>query len=164
MPTSPHGQWGATMVQRSQLRPQRLHGHATPARPFSCHQLLFASTCTCLLLLPPCCRFVVDKARGLILTNRHVVTPGACRPQLRQEEATPGSCSGEPHAPGPNVNRAWRCMRQSPGASACLSRPQACPPAAPAGPVVAEAIFLNREEVPVQPLYYDPGGGGARAA
>ncbi|KAL4420764.1 hypothetical protein ABPG75_010420 [Micractinium tetrahymenae] len=43
--------------------------------------------------------FVVDKARGLILTNRHVVTPG---------------------------------------------------------PVVAEAIFLNREEVPVQPLYYDP--------
>lgn len=23
--------------------------------------------------------------------------------------------------------------------------------------MVAEAIFLNREEVPVQPLYYDPG-------
>lgn len=43
--------------------------------------------------------FVVDKKRGLILTNRHVVTPG---------------------------------------------------------PVVAEAIFLNREEVPVQPLFFDP--------
>lgn len=43
--------------------------------------------------------FVVDKKLGLILTNRHVVTPG---------------------------------------------------------PVVAEAVFQNREEVPVQPLYYDP--------
>lgn len=43
--------------------------------------------------------FVVDAARGVILTNRHVVTPG---------------------------------------------------------PVTSEAIFLNREEVPVRPLYYDP--------
>ncbi|DBA81059.1 TPA: hypothetical protein ACH3X2_007259 [Trebouxia sp. C0005] len=43
--------------------------------------------------------FVVDKVRGLILTNRHVVTPG---------------------------------------------------------PVTAEAIFLDREEVPVLPVYYDP--------
>jgi len=43
--------------------------------------------------------FVVDSARGIILTNRHVVTPG---------------------------------------------------------PVTSEAIFLNREEVPVRPLYYDP--------
>ncbi|PNW85316.1 hypothetical protein CHLRE_03g180650v5 [Chlamydomonas reinhardtii] len=43
--------------------------------------------------------FIVDKQRGLILTNRHVVTPG---------------------------------------------------------PIVAEAIFLNREELPVVPLYYDP--------
>ncbi|KAG2499918.1 hypothetical protein HYH03_002205 [Edaphochlamys debaryana] len=43
--------------------------------------------------------FIVDKERGLILTNRHVVTPG---------------------------------------------------------PIVAEAIFLNREELPVLPLYYDP--------
>ena len=25
-----------------------------------------------------------------------------------------------------------------------------------AGPITAEAIFLNREELPVQPLYYDP--------
>lgn len=25
-----------------------------------------------------------------------------------------------------------------------------------AGPIVAEAIFLNREELPVYPLYYDP--------
>ncbi|KIY92196.1 Protease Do-like 7, partial [Monoraphidium neglectum] len=43
--------------------------------------------------------FVVDKARGIILTNRHVVTPG---------------------------------------------------------PIVAEAIFLNREELPVYPVYFDP--------
>ncbi|GBF93978.1 protease Do-like [Raphidocelis subcapitata] len=43
--------------------------------------------------------FVVDKARGIILTNRHVVTPG---------------------------------------------------------PIVAEAIFHNREELPVFPVYYDP--------
>lgn len=43
--------------------------------------------------------FVVDAARGIILTNRHVVTPG---------------------------------------------------------PVTSEAIFLNREEVTVRPLYYDP--------
>ncbi|EFJ36348.1 hypothetical protein SELMODRAFT_165477 [Selaginella moellendorffii] len=43
--------------------------------------------------------FVVDKARSIILTNRHVVKPG---------------------------------------------------------PVVAEAIFLNREEIPVYPLYRDP--------
>ncbi|KAL3161157.1 hypothetical protein ABBQ38_009528 [Trebouxia sp. C0009 RCD-2024] len=43
--------------------------------------------------------FVVDKTRGIILTNRHVVTPG---------------------------------------------------------PVTAEAIFLDREEVPVLPVYYDP--------
>ncbi|GIL73118.1 hypothetical protein Vretimale_4727 [Volvox reticuliferus] len=43
--------------------------------------------------------FIVDKQRGLILTNRHVVTPG---------------------------------------------------------PIVAESIFLNREELPVYPLYYDP--------
>lgn len=43
--------------------------------------------------------FIVDKARGLILTNRHVVLPG---------------------------------------------------------PVVAEAIFQNREEVPVHALYRDP--------
>ncbi|HEV7985493.1 MAG TPA: trypsin-like peptidase domain-containing protein, partial [Steroidobacteraceae bacterium] len=43
--------------------------------------------------------FVVDAARGLILTNRHVVTPG---------------------------------------------------------PVTAEAIFLNREEVQLYPIYRDP--------
>eukprot|EP00898_Chlorokybus_atmophyticus_P002713 jgi/Chlat1/3442/Chrsp23S03767 len=43
--------------------------------------------------------FVVDKERGLLLTNRHVVKPG---------------------------------------------------------PVVAEAVFLNREEIPVHPLYRDP--------
>ena len=42
---------------------------------------------------------MVDKRLGLILTNRHVVTPG---------------------------------------------------------PVVAEAVFQNREEVKVLPLYYDP--------
>lgn len=41
----------------------------------------------------------MDKARGLILTNRHVHTPG---------------------------------------------------------PIVAEAVFLNREELPVYPVYYDP--------
>ncbi|KAL9231290.1 hypothetical protein vseg_006535 [Gypsophila vaccaria] len=43
--------------------------------------------------------FVVDKCRGIILTNRHVVKPG---------------------------------------------------------PVVAEAMFLNREEIPVYPIYRDP--------
>ena len=43
--------------------------------------------------------FVVDKERGLILTNRHVAGPG---------------------------------------------------------PVVAEAIFVNNEEVPLQAVYYDP--------
>ncbi|WOL02884.1 protease Do-like 7 [Canna indica] len=43
--------------------------------------------------------FVVDKARGIILTNRHVVKPG---------------------------------------------------------PVVAEAMFVNREEIPVYPIYRDP--------
>ncbi|XP_057796551.1 protease Do-like 7 [Salvia miltiorrhiza] len=43
--------------------------------------------------------FVVDKSRGIILTNRHVVKPG---------------------------------------------------------PVVAEAMFVNREEIPVQPIYRDP--------
>jgi len=43
--------------------------------------------------------FIVDKQRGIILTNRHVVKPG---------------------------------------------------------PVVAEAMFLNREEIPVHPLYRDP--------
>ncbi|VAI48645.1 unnamed protein product [Triticum turgidum subsp. durum] len=43
--------------------------------------------------------FVVDKARGIILTNRHVVKPG---------------------------------------------------------PVVSEAMFVNREEIPVYPLYRDP--------
>eukprot|EP00249_Psilotum_nudum_P020101 c27567_g1_i1 orf=549-3821(+) len=43
--------------------------------------------------------FIVDKRRGIILTNRHVVKPG---------------------------------------------------------PVVAEAMFLNREEIPVHPLYRDP--------
>lgn len=43
--------------------------------------------------------FIVDKDRGIILTNRHVVKPG---------------------------------------------------------PVVAEAMFLNREEIPVHPLYRDP--------
>lgn len=43
--------------------------------------------------------FVVDKSRGIILTNRHVVKPG---------------------------------------------------------PVVAEATFVNREEIPVYPLYRDP--------
>ncbi|KAL0450065.1 UNVERIFIED_CONTAM: Protease Do-like 7 [Sesamum latifolium] len=43
--------------------------------------------------------FVVDKRRGIILTNRHVVKPG---------------------------------------------------------PVIAEALFVNREEIPVHPLYRDP--------
>ncbi|GMP31080.1 hypothetical protein CsSME_00005446 [Camellia sinensis var. sinensis] len=43
--------------------------------------------------------FVVDKRRGIILTNRHVVKPG---------------------------------------------------------PVVAEAMFVNREEIPVHPIYRDP--------
>ncbi|KAL6908133.1 hypothetical protein ACP4OV_002303 [Aristida adscensionis] len=48
--------------------------------------------------------FVVDKSRGIILTNRHVVKPG---------------------------------------------------------PVVAEAMFVNREEIPVHPLYRDPYDPGA---
>ncbi|GKD66006.1 protease Do-like protein 7 [Tanacetum coccineum] len=43
--------------------------------------------------------FVVDKTRGIILTNRHVVKPG---------------------------------------------------------PVVAEAMFVNREEIPIYPVYRDP--------
>jgi len=43
--------------------------------------------------------FIVDAQRGIILTNRHVVTPG---------------------------------------------------------PIIAEAVFQNREEVPVKPIYYDP--------
>jgi pro-apoptotic serine protease NMA111 len=43
--------------------------------------------------------FVVDATRGLILTNRHVVTPG---------------------------------------------------------PIIAEAVFNNHEEVPVWPVYRDP--------
>lgn len=58
--------------------------------------------------------------------------------------------------------------RHKPIALLPLPRPRAAapirschptPPTPPrAGPVVAEAIFLNREEVPVKPLYYDPGG------
>ena len=51
--------------------------------------------------------FVVDKERGLILTNRHVAGPG---------------------------------------------------------PVVAEAIFVNNEEVPLQAVYYDPVNAAPAAA
>ncbi|CAL5369264.1 unnamed protein product [Camellia sinensis] len=53
--------------------------------------------------------FVVDKQRGIILTNRHVVKPVLINLML------------------------------------CLI-----------GPVVAEAMFLNREEIPVYPIYRDP--------
>lgn len=48
------------------------------------------------------------------------------------------------------------CWVKQPGMRAWHHR-RTSPHTALAGPVVAEAIFLNREEVPVQPLYYDPG-------
>jgi pro-apoptotic serine protease NMA111 len=67
--------------------------------------------------------FIVDKQRGLILTNRHVVTPGAA----------PAAAHLDPHR-----------------------SPLTDPPDPRSGPIVAEAIFLNREEIPVYPLYYDP--------
>lgn len=63
--------------------------------------------------------FVVDAVRGIILTNRHVVTPGAVTP-----------------APPPRLR----------GVQAeCV-----------AGPISAEAMFHNKEEVRVTPIYRDP--------
>jgi hypothetical protein len=77
--------------------------------------------------------FVVDKARGIILTNRHVVKPGN-RPHL--SDVFPLAVAGLsiPYA-----------LRMTDSCAAVL-----------AGPVVAEAMFVNREEIPVYPLYRDP--------
>ncbi|KAJ9525764.1 hypothetical protein QJQ45_003429 [Haematococcus lacustris] len=47
------------------------------------------------------------------------------------------------------------CVVLNQGAStSCDQAAHGLPPAA--GPIVAEAIFLNREELPVYPLYFDP--------
>ena len=67
--------------------------------------------------------FIVDAERGLILTNRHVVTPGA------QACSMMGAC------------HAFLCFLLPLGRPAFSS---------PAGPVTAEAIFHNREEVAVK--------------
>jgi hypothetical protein len=86
--------------------------------------------------------FVVDRARGLILTNRHVITPGGLgATQQRVRANSPARRSVASGAP-------TIAPRHSPPIPADLP---------PTGPVVAEAVFLNREEVPVHPLYYDPG-------
>eukprot|EP00891_Asterochloris_glomerata_P007785 jgi/Astpho2/7785/Aster-06077 len=73
--------------------------------------------------------FIVDAERGLILTNRHVVTPGA------QACSMMGAC------------HAFLCFLLPLGRPAFSS---------PAGPVTAEAIFHNREEVAVKALWLDP--------
>lgn len=86
--------------------------------------------------------FVVDASLGLILTNRHVVTPGAVHGSACRQALQGYCCSACRVGSSP----AW------------LMSVEGCRSALPAGPVVAEAIFLNREEVPVVPIYYDPGG------
>lgn len=80
--------------------------------------------------------FVVDAERGIILTNRHVITPGERRERRREQER-------EKHAPRTRTSTLFLIL--IPFSHSC-----------PIGPITAEAIFLNREEVPVRPLYYDP--------
>lgn len=71
--------------------------------------------------------FVVDKGRGIILTNRHVVKPG--------------TFSILTFAITIKIDARFLSMRLF---------------CAGAGPVVAEAMFVNREEIPVYPIYRDP--------
>lgn len=69
--------------------------------------------------------FVVDKRRGIILTNRHVVKPGMLGAQSF-------------------ISSSFVTFRNSFSLLWFI------------GPVVAEAMFVNREEIPVYPIYRDP--------
>ena len=69
--------------------------------------------------------FVVDKRRGIILTNRHVVKPGMLGAQFLTSICVVIFSN--------SVLLLWFI-----------------------GPVVAEAMFVNREEIPVYPIYRDP--------
>ena len=74
--------------------------------------------------------FVVDKRRGIVLTNRHVVKPGT---------AVSNSFDSCEEVEFP----------------LCYIHFLSCVFGF-VGPVVAEAMFVNREEVPVHPIYRDP--------
>ena len=79
-------------------------------------------------------RFVVDKRRRIILTNRQVLKPGMLRAQFYTSI----------------------CVVIFPNSVLLLWF---------IGPVVVEAMFVNREENPVYPIYKDPvfihGNSGA---
>ncbi|CAI5944198.1 unnamed protein product, partial [Closterium sp. NIES-64] len=85
--------------------------------------------------------FIVDRRRGIILTNRHVVKPGP-RAFLPPCILLPASCR--------LTTRVVLSLRMPPPLRS------ARPASQTARPVVAEAMFLNREEVPVHPIYRDP--------
>lgn len=70
--------------------------------------------------------FIIDRERGLILTNRHVVTPG------KTDLDVPGLLCLVSFA---NLD---------------------LPPFPRLGPIIAEAILKNKEEVRIYPVYRDP--------
>ena len=74
--------------------------------------------------------FVVDKRRGIVLTNRHVVKPGTA------------------------VSNSFDSCEEI-EFPLCYIHFLSCVFGF-VGPVVAEAMFVNREEVPVHPIYRDP--------
>jgi hypothetical protein len=101
--------------------------------------------------------FVVDAARGIILTNRHVVKPGPVIAEVRAalhcsaHAAASGACAAPPHA-------SYR-LRRGGGDAACCARarlPCACACEALSASALLQAVFLNREEIPVRALYRDP--------
>lgn len=81
--------------------------------------------------------FVVDKRRGIILTNRHVVKPG-------NTELVFLCCMNFQV----NVGVNYGCLLSSQRIEQMF--------VIFVGPVVAEAMFVNREEIPVYPIYRDP--------
>jgi hypothetical protein len=72
--------------------------------------------------------------------------------------------SGSSHSPplfaaGPSISlpRPAREAVRPPNVEVlCCALPPSPPAPPPQGPIVAEAIFLNREELPVYPVYFDP--------
>lgn len=81
----------------------------------------------------------MDTQRGIILTNRHVVTPGALL--ILTTACSKVAETARSFWPGSISASKTFCHKGE---------------AVRAGPVTAEAVFLNHEELSVRVLYRDP--------
>ncbi len=110
--------------------------------------------------------FVVDAARGILLTNRHVVKPGPVLAEVRHRggsvalalrvSRTRSRRNRTPRAHHARICRGAARAGAMRGHAAVAAVASVLTSGLRAFLSCAQAVFLNREEIPVQALYRDP--------